>query len=337
MEMDMKEIMAGQIRDEMGYNADIVSLYPQYIHSIEETDIRATILINGVLISDVPFTLIERQYDTHYYIRHSIDRNYIDYCLIVAEKIQQYYTSGSGVSLKSIKYPKDRFLVRASFDVFGVEISDIRIYYTVEPVVYCEEADVLLREAILENIFDGYGSVENQRLLEQFVTHMDPDYRKIITEMRQTRDVFDIPQATYFVLYFYHSLISHRVRDDDQEMMIKKMTIGIDNILISVYKPDMNYFRNVDQFCKLSSHYREVYRDLLLCSEKEHKTVLCPTRRIAYYLGHTEPHFRNILFSLFRFEITSLLSLPESHEIVHDIRGLILMKYIMCLLSSSVV
>lgn len=329
----IEDLIVWKIKNDFGERIDVkVPEYQFFGCSARdrECQLLAKIVINNVVVDDTGFVLSNG--DSH--INYLFEKpDHIRRSVFIIEQINRYFNEKAGgmVSLKTLNCSD----ATASFDVFGLKMEKVPIRCDMlSGFVYCDHLNGCIQRMVLrDHVLDVTGRTNDAALLKLFVTHMDPEYRQVVSEMFRIVSF----KKSLEPMAFYDGLVKSYIRDDGDEMKIKLMTPIIDNMLFTIYEHDMMYFRNVDEINGLLPHHRWMYESLLLCHDEHNKTALCPSRRIAYYLRHKEPHFRNILFKLFHFEITSFLSLFEDSDLVRDVRVFIMMKYTMCLISSSVV
>lgn len=342
---NIEDVIVRKIKNDVGGHVD-VNVKVSYFRSPESPEVKtgcimviAVIVINNIDIGDVGFRVINNNEGNPCVNYLPGGSQCISCSALIIEQINRYFNENAGgmVSLKTLNCSDSI----ASFDVFGLKMEKVPIRYDMlSGFVYCDHLNGCIQRMVLrDHVFDVSGRTKDAAMLKLFVTHMDPEYRQVVSEMFKIVSLKKSLEP-HVILYvsFYDGLTkayAHGVHDC--EMEIRQRAPIVDSILVTLYEHDMMYFRNVDEINSLLPHHIWMYESLLLCHDEHNKTALCPSRRIAYYLRHKEPHFRNILFKLFNFEITSFLSLLEDSDLVHDVRVFIMMKYTMCLISSYVV
>lgn len=97
---------------------------------------------------------------------------------------------------------------------------------------------------------------------------------------------------------------------------------------------DMRHFRVLDECGSSILQYKKWYREFLFCARDDDESVMCHEWRKNHYLGHTEPHFRNVLFRLFNNEIQLIMSI-SNEWVIPDLTTRLILDYIKVLIYDS--
>ena len=247
----------------------------------------------------------------------------------VRESIRGYLVDNASVTLVSCGYSNSFFkdnLFTASFNVGGMHVDGITImdYEILDP-------------------HHGQVSTYNRIVtyLHQYLQCLDTAKEERLRLFLLLRPSFDtlwyrlgykpgeLTPSNYDRINDFIRMVASIVDDDWQKRLaIEKNGPLINELLITLRKPDIEHFRVLDSANDSLLAYKDNYRQLLLCYYNEKRGPQLEWWRKQYYLSYGESHYRNLLFRFFREEIMLRFTLFHTHLICDVVHGM-MMDYVM--------